>query len=227
MSSNSLLAGEPANVGSPQDLPERRVYSGKFVTLAPVEAKQDAQELYECSHGTVDGELLWTYMGYGPFASQDSMASWLESTENSDDPLFLTVHQEESQKRVGMVAFLNVVADMRRLELGHIWYGPEAQRTKVNTECVYLMLSEAFDRLAYRRVEWKCDAVNERSRSAAIRLGFKFEGIFRQHMIIKGKNRDTAWYAMMDDEWPAIKRNLEAWLYETEGDGPSLSELNS
>ncbi len=116
-----------------------------------------------------------------------------------------------------MVSSLNVGADMRRLELGHIWYGPDAQRTRVNTECVYLMLCETFERLNYRRAEWKCDSLNERSRAAACRLGFKFEGVFRQHMIVKGRNRDTAWYAMMDEEWPLIKRNMEVWLYDSDG----------
>jgi RimJ/RimL family protein N-acetyltransferase len=101
---------------------------------------------------------------------------------------------------------------MRVLELGHIWYVPEAQRTGVNTEAVYLMLSESFDRLGYRRVEWKCDSLNERSRRAAIRLGFTFEGIFRQHMIVKGKNRDTAWFSLLDHEWPDAKKRLEASL---------------
>ena len=123
-----------------------------------------------------------------------------------------------------MVSFLNLAPDMRRLELGHIWYGPEAQKTKVNTEAVYLMLSEAFDRLRYRRVEWKCDSLNERSRSAADRLGFKFEGIFRCHLIVKGRNRDTAWYSLLDSEWSSVKKNLETWLYDSES--VSLRNLN-
>lgn len=227
MSSTYLPVGEPVNQKSAGDLPQRRVYSGRFVTLAPIEANLDADELFETSHGSGAKEMLWTYMAYGPFENKNAMASWLESNQSSLDPLFLTVYQKEPQRRVGMVSFLNIAADMRRLELGHIWYGPEAQRTKVNTECVYLMLTEAFDHLGYRRVEWKCDALNERSRAAAIRLGFRFEGIFRQHMIIKGKNRDTSWYAIMDGEWPAIRNNMEAWLYESSENGPSLRELNA
>ena len=133
-------------------------------------------------------------MSYGPFDSVQSMRRWLEVGAKSKDPLFFTVHHPESRRRVGMVSFLNIVSDMRRLELGHIWYSLGAQRSNVNTECVYLMLCEAFDRLKYRRVEWKCDSLNKRSRLAASRLGFQFEGIFRQHMIVKGRNRDTAWY---------------------------------
>ena len=126
-----------------------------------------------------------------------------------------------------MVSFLNIVSDMRRLELGHIWYSPDYQRSNVNTEAIYLMLCEAFDRLKYRRVEWKCDSLNERSRSAALRLGFKFEGIFRQHMIIKGRNRDTAWFSMLDSEWTAVKKNMEVWLYHNSDQRLSLTTLNN
>jgi RimJ/RimL family protein N-acetyltransferase len=114
---------------------------------------------------------------------------------------------------------------MRHLELGNIWYSPRAQRTRANTESVYLMLREAFDMLGNRRVEWKCDALNARSRAAAERLGFTFEGIFRQHMIIKGRNRDTAWYSMLDREWPAVRANVERWL--DEDPPPSLRESNA
>ena len=126
-----------------------------------------------------------------------------------------------------MVSFLNIASDMLRLELGHIWYSPDVQRSNVNTEAAYLMLCEAFDRLKYRRVEWKCDSLNERSRSAAIRLGFRFEGIFRQHMIVKGRNRDTAWYSILDSEWAAVKKNMQMWLYQNPNQQLSLTELNS
>ena len=114
----------------------------------------------------------------------------------------------------GMAAFMNIAPAQRRLELGHIWYVPSAQRTAVNTETVYLMLCESFDSLGYRRVEWKCDALNARSRRAATRLGFSFEGLFRQHAIVKGRNRDTAWFAMLDTDWPRIRENFEAVLYD-------------
>jgi RimJ/RimL family protein N-acetyltransferase len=114
---------------------------------------------------------------------------------------------------------------MRRLELGHIWYGLQAQRTKINTETIYLMLCRTFDELDYRRAEWKCDALNAHSRAAALRLGFRFEGTFRQHLIYKGRNRDTAWFAMMDHEWPRIKANMERWL-AAEEPGLSLAALN-
>ena len=137
-------------------------------------------------------------MSYGPFDSTHSMQEWLAGGTRLSDPLFFAVHHLESKQRIGMVSFMNIVSDMRRLELGHIWYSLDFQRSNVNTEAIYLMLCEAFDRLKYRRVEWKCDSLNERSRAAALRLGFRFEGIFRQHIIVKGRNRDTAWFSMLD-----------------------------
>jgi len=154
------------------------------------------------------------------------MAEWLAGCAESDDPLFLSVTSLGSGTRVGMVSFLNIIPDAWRLELGHIWYAPSVQRTKVNTESVYLMLRESFG-LGYRRIEWKCDALNAKSRAAALRLGFKFEGIFRQHLIYKGRNRNTAWFSMLDAEWPRIRQNIERWLYENDDGGLSLTQLNA
>ena len=226
MTQSSLQVGNTVQSIADVALPQRTDYVGKFVTLSPVDPQADVAELYECSHGSDIKEQLWTYMSYGPFNNRHSMQSWLEEGAESTDPLFFTVHHHESKQRVGMVSFLNIVSDMRRLELGHLWYSPNSQRSNVNTEAIYLMLCEAFDRLKYRRVEWKCDSLNERSRAAALRLGFKFEGIFRQHMIIKGRNRDTAWYSMLDSEWTAIKKNMEMWLYQNPDRKLSLTTLN-
>ncbi|MGZ8578512.1 MAG: GNAT family N-acetyltransferase [Actinomycetota bacterium] len=149
--------------------------------------------------------------------------AWLGTLEPSEDPLFLTV-LDHGREPVGVVSFLNVDIAMRRVELGHIWYVPAVQRTKVNTETVYLMLRRSFDELGNRRVEWKCDALNARSRAAAERLGFTFEGVFRQHMIVKGRNRDTAWFSMLDHEWPDVRAAMEGWLHAEPGTA-SLSEL--
>ena len=186
----------------------------------------DVEQLFAATHGTATREQVWTYMGYGPFETEEQMLGWLEESAASEDPLFFTVHHHETRRRVGITSFLNNVTDIRRLELGHIWYALDAQRTQANTEAVYLMLCEAIDRLKHRRVEWKCDALNAKSRAAALRLGFSFEGIFRQHMIVKGRNRDTAWFALLDSEWPSIKGNLERWLYQNPDWKPSLAELN-
>ncbi len=227
MTQSSLSVGNIVQPVVDIDLPQKTEYAGKFITLSPINPKADVAELYECSHGSRTQEQIWTYMSYGPFDNKHSMRTWLEEGSGSDDPLFFTVHHLESKQRVGMASFLNIVSDMRRLELGHIWYSPSSQRSNVNTEAMYLMLCEAFDRLKYRRVEWKCDSLNERSRSAALRLGFKFEGIFRQHIIVKGRNRDTAWYSMLDSEWAAIKKNMEMWLYQNPDRKLSLTALNN
>ena len=227
MTGSSLPVGNIIKPIAHIQAPQRTNYKGKFITLSPVNPQTDVVELYACSHGSDVKEQIWTYMSYGPFDGTHDMHNWLEEGAESEDPLFFTVHHIESKQRVGMVSFLNIVSDMRRLELGHIWYSPNSQRSNVNTEATYLMLCEAFDRLKYRRVEWKCDALNERSRSAALRLGFKFEGIFRQHMIIKDRNRDTAWYSMLDSEWVAVKENMEMWLYHNPDRKLSLTGLNS
>jgi RimJ/RimL family protein N-acetyltransferase len=162
-------------------------------------------------------------MPYGPFEDAGSMRLWMTEQARSTDPLFLVVVENERRRPAGMASFLNVSPEMRRLELGHIWLIPELHRTSANTETAHLMLSHAFDDLGYRRVEWKCDALNERSRRAALRLGFGFEGVFRQHMVVKGRNRDTAWYAMLDGDWPRVKRHQHAWLSGRES--RSLREL--
>lgn len=209
------------------DVPGQMDYQGRFIVLSPINPQADAQELYSCTHGADMREQIWTYMSYGPFDSVQGMRQWLQVNAKSKDPLFFTVHHRKLKRRVGMVGFLNIISDMRRLELGHIWYSLDAQRSNVNTECIYLMLCEAFDRLKYRRVEWKCDSLNKRSRLAAIRLGFQFEGIFKQHMIVKGRNRDTAWYSLLDNEWTDVKKNMETWLYHNPNQQLSLTTLNS
>lgn len=226
MNQTSHPRGDPVETTGQGELPRRTGFVGRFVTLSPVDPQADVNQLYLGTHGSAIREHVWDYMGYGPFETAEDMQRWLEQSAASEDPLFFTVHHHESRRRVGMASFLNLVPEMRRLELGHIWYVADAQGTQANTEAVFLMLCEAFDSLGYRRVEWKCDALNSRSRAAALRLGFSFEGIFRQHMIIKGRNRDTAWFAMLDNDWPAIKRNFEMWLYRNPDWKLSLAELN-
>ena len=220
-----LPLGELVENTAPSAPPGCKVYEGRFVSLHPVDPEKDAAELYRHSHGSPQNKRLWTYMAYGPFADEAAMEQWLRGCEASTDPLFLTVGSKELNQRVGVVSFLNIVSRMRSLEVGNIWYAPMVQHTRVNTETIYLMLCEAFDVLNYRRVEWKCDALNARSRKAALRLGFRFEGVFRQHYIIKGRNRDTAWFAMLDRDWPKVKSNMQRWLYSGANE-LSLTELN-
>jgi RimJ/RimL family protein N-acetyltransferase len=225
VSMNEMPVGEFVAPVDLVETPRRRSYSGRYVKLFPLDADSDAGRLYAVSHGDEATLRLWTYLTSGPFAGVEEMHSWLAGCERSTDPLFFTVVEEASGQRIGMVSFMNIVPAMRRLELGNIWYTPQAQKTKINTETIYLMLCETFDHLGYRRAEWKCDSLNARSRAAAERLGFRFEGIFRKHMIVRGRSRDTAWFAMTNDEWPQIKANMERWLYSGE-EGVSLRKLN-
>jgi RimJ/RimL family protein N-acetyltransferase len=222
---SELPVGAPVPEGE-AELPRHRDLVGTFVWLAPVDPPVHAEALWACSHGDARTESLWTYMPYGPFPEVADMRAWLERCAASEDPLFFAVIDGPSAAPVGMASMLNVDPAMRRLELGHIWYGPAAQRSRANTEAAALLLRVAFDELGNRRVEWKCDALNERSTAAALRLGFTFEGIFRQHMVVKGRNRDTAWFAMLDTEWPERKANLERWLSSEPG-SVSLTELNA
>ena len=225
MDADERPVGEPVGT-TPAKRPARSPLEGRFVTLVPVDPEAHAHGLFACSHdGSDEAARMWTYLAYGPWPDETAMRTWLELLPLSEDPLFLTVIDRATGDPVGIVTFMSVDPAMRHLELGNIWYSPRAQRTRANTESVYLMLREAFDVLGNRRVEWKCDALNVRSRAAAERLGFTFEGIFRQHMIIKGRNRDTAWYSMLDHEWPAVRANVERWL--DEDPPPSLRELNA
>ena len=186
--------------------------SGRFVTLRRPELA-DAGPLFRATHGEADRERVWAYLGYGPWPGFDEFRGWVEERVSSIDPQWFTVTSNETGSPVGMVTILNADLPNRRLELGHIWYIPPAQRTAANTEATYLLLNESFDYYRSRRVEWKCDANNAKSRQSALRLGFTFEGIFRNHMIVKGRNRDTAWFSITDAEWPAVKGKLEDRLY--------------
>ncbi len=199
---------------------------GRYVRLEPIDAKAHGDALWRAAHdGSDEAARLWTYMPYGPFARAEEMRAWIASIAPSEDPRFYAVCSGRGP--VGMTSYLNVDTAMRRIELGHIWHAPVAQRTEANTEAVALMLAEAFDALGYRRVEWKCDALNARSRAAALRLGFTFEGVFRQHMIVKGRNRDTAWFSMLDREWPAVRSAFERWLAAPAGARPPLASLRA
>ena len=222
MSLGRLPVGEAVDA-APARRPVRRERDGRYVALRPVDPSEHAGQLFAA---TRDEPEVWTYMAYGPFADESEMRGWMATLAASEDPLFMTVIDRTSGGPVGVASFMNIDLEMRHLELGNIWYAPAAQRTRANTETAYLLLEEAFQDLGDRRVEWKCDALNARSRAAAVRLGFTFEGVFRPHMIIKGRNRDTAWYSILDGEWPSVRANMKRWL-ESEPGTVSLGQLNS
>lgn len=154
---------------------------------------------------------MWLYLPYGPFASLKHYHEWMNSFCNSSDPLFYAIVETTTAKAIGVASYLRIDHNNGVIEVGHLAYSPLLQRTRASTEAMYLMMQHAFE-LGYRRYEWKCNALNTPSRAAAVRLGFTFEGIFRQAAVIKGHNRDTAWYSVIDKEWPELKLAFEKWL---------------
>jgi RimJ/RimL family protein N-acetyltransferase len=196
----------------PAKRPERVTLKGRLITLAPLDASKHAEALYEGSNGDAAREAVWAYLFDGPYRSLDEFRANIEDKAHSVDPLFFAVIDNSSGRAVGYQTLMRVDAANRVIEVGNVMYTPAMQRTAGATEAQYLFARYVFDELGYRRYEWKCNAFNAPSRSAAKRFGFTFEGIFRQHMIVKGRNRDTAWFAMLDSEWPARKAAYERWL---------------
>jgi RimJ/RimL family protein N-acetyltransferase len=197
--------------------------NGTFVRLVPLDLDRDVPPLYKCSNGNaieasgrrVDAydadSTIWRYMSGGPFPSENALRSFLQPQVELENGLCLCVFDVDSNQQIGVANYMNNFPSHLKVELGNIWYSPIAQRTKANLETTYLMLRHAFES-GYRRVEWKCDALNERSRKSALRMGFKFEGIQEQHFIIKGRNRDTAWFRILDNEWDDVRSLLEDLL---------------
>lgn len=199
--------------------PPREPMAGRYCRLEPVLADRHAADLYAANAQDADGRM-WTYLPYGPFPSPDAYRAWLESVSASVDPLFFAIVELASGKAAGIASYLRIDPANGAIEVGHLAFSPRLQRTPAATEAMFLMMQWAFG-AGYRRYEWKCNALNAPSRRAALRLGFSFEGVFRQAAIVKGRNRDTAWYAAIDAEWPALERAYRSWLapdnFETGG----------
>lgn len=194
--------------------PDLRPLHGRWVRLDAVSVARHAQSLFSSFDGSDPDGDVWTWMAYGPFADLDSFALWLKDREASRDPWFYAIIDRRSGEACGMASFMRADPANGAIEIGNIWFAPALQKTREATEAIYLLIRHAFDDLGVRRLEWKCDALNQPSRDAAKRFGFTFEGIFRQHFIIKGRNRDTAWFSIIDKEWPRIRQGFEAWLAE-------------
>jgi len=186
---------------------------GRYVTLEPLNAAAHGESLWDAVRGP-EHDALWQYLFDGPYRDRDAFVAALERKASSEDPLFSAILDRETGRAVGYASYLRIEPAHRAIEVGSILFTPLLQRTRGATEAMYLMARYVFDELGYRRYEWKCDARNAPSRKAAERLGFTFEGIFRQHMIVKGGNRDTAWYSMLDSEWPQRRAEFERWLAE-------------
>jgi RimJ/RimL family protein N-acetyltransferase len=184
------------------------------VVVRPVDAEADARPLYEVSHAPTGDPEIWRYLPDGPYDGPDALREQLRVAQALDDPLYFSLARLPEGRPEGVATYLRIRPEHGTIEIGHIWFGPPLQRTPAATEAIYLLLRHAFDDLGYRRMEWKCNALNQGSRRAAGRFGFRFEGVFRQHMVVKGRNRDTAWYAITDRDWPPIRAGFQAWLAE-------------
>lgn len=190
--------------------PQHTALEGRYCRLEALRAAQHAAALYAANAPDISGHS-WTYMPYGPFAQLADYQSWVEQSAASTDPLFFAIIERSSMHAAGVASYLRITPASGSIEVGHIHYSPVLARTRAATEAMYLLMQQAFQ-LGYRRYEWKCDALNAPSRAAALRLGFSFEGVFRQATVYKQRSRDTAWYAMIDTEWPALQAAFEHWL---------------
>jgi RimJ/RimL family protein N-acetyltransferase len=214
----------------PAPRPTSMLLRGAHVLVRPVNAESDAVPLFSISHPPDGDPSVWTYLPDGPYESPDHLRQTLIRGERSADPLYFTLVRIADERPLGVASYLRITPELGVIEIGHIWFGLQLQRTTAATEAIYLLMRHVFDDLGYRRLEWKCNALNAASRRAAERFGFTFEGVFRKHMVVKGRNRDTAWYAITEDEWPAIRRGFAAWLAPENVDGEgrqrrSLGEL--
>ncbi len=209
--------GLPLTDASTRAHPPRSPMEGRYCRLEPL-SPDHAPGLYAAFREDRTG-TLWTYMPHGPFDSPDAYVDWVKAVAGHDDPLFFSVLVKDEP--LGVASYLRIDRVAQSLETGWITFAPRLQRTAAATEAHVLMMARAFDELGYRRYEWKCDALNAASRQAAERLGFTYEGTFRQATHYKGRNRDTAWFSVIDSEWPALKTRFAAWLdpanFDTDG----------
>lgn len=213
MTTRTNALGQPVGAEvpgwSPRAAPPRTPMTGRLCRLEPLSVAH-AAALHE-ANALDRGQGNWTYLPYGPFDSVDAYGAWVGKVAAGDDPLFFTILDAKARP-VGVASLMRIDRANGVIEIGHLNFSPLMQRTPVATEAIFLMLKRSFDELGYRRCEWKCDSLNLPSRAAAERFGFTYEGLFRQAVIYKGRNRDTAWYSITDAEWPAIRAAYEAWL---------------
>jgi RimJ/RimL family protein N-acetyltransferase len=203
--------GRPVPGWSPRPVPPRTAMTGRFCTVLPLDPERHAAQLFAAY--AQDGEgRLWTYLPRGPYASLGDYRHWAEDAARRDDPLTHAIVDNATGEAVGTAAYMRIEPAVGVIEVGSITYSPLLQRRPAATEAMYLMMRRVFDELGYRRYEWKCDSLNAPSRAASLRLGFRYEGLFRQATMTRGRNRDTAWFSIIDREWPVLRAAFERWL---------------
>ena len=210
--------GEPLPHWTPRPAPPRSTMTGRLCRVEPLDPDRHGGDLFEAFRADRE-EHIWTYLPYGPFSELADFQTWMTATCLDDDPLFHAIVDQESGKALGVASYLRIAPKVGVIEVGHINFSPALQKRPMATEAMFLMMTRVFDELGYRRYEWKCNALNAGSCAAAERLGFTFEGVFRQATIAKGRNRDTAWYSILDKEWPRAKAAFQAWLAPENFDG--------
>lgn len=199
--------------------PVKRVtLTGAFATLAPLSKQDHLDDLFEAISTDETGKM-WTYMPVGPFTEKKQFEDWMDWACASIDPLFLSILDNRTKKAVGFASYLRITPEQGVIEVGYIAFSPLLQRTPIATEAMYLMMKHVFEDLGYRRYEWKLDNLNALSHRAAKRLGFNYDGLFCQAVIYKGRNRDTAWYSILNSDWPRLKQGFESWLAPENMDG--------
>jgi RimJ/RimL family protein N-acetyltransferase len=210
-------------------VPARCALSGRFVTLEPLDAARHAADLFEASHASAAALRIWDYLPVGPWGSEAEYTKILRQQTARHEQIYYAIRPAEGGKACGQASFLDIQPENGVIEIGSIWFGLSLRRTRGATEALYLLLRYAMDDLKYRRMQWRCNALNSASRAAARRLGFRFEGIFYNHMIFKGRNRDTAWYSILDDEWPEVRIIIEQWLAPSnfDRDGSAKTSLTA
>lgn len=197
--------------------PARANMTGVYCVLQPLNVASHGSDL--CEAFTIDhNKELWTYLPLGPFEAEAEFYVWLEQSSKSRDPLFYAVVDKNTNKALGLASYLRIKPEHGVIEVGYIIFSPLLQKTPLATEAMYLMMRYVFNELGYRRYEWKCDALNEKSCRAAERFGFTHDGIFKQAIVYKGRNRDTAWFSMLDRDWPKVEKAYKAWLSPTNFD---------
>ncbi len=196
---------------SPRPRPPRTAMAGRFCTIEPLDPERHAAQLF-AAYAEDREDRIWTYLPRGPYESPGEYRSWAEAACRGDDPLVHTILDNTTGEAVGTASYMRIEPAIGVIEIGSITYSPRLQRRPAATEAMYLMMRRVFDELGYRRYEWKCDSLNQPSREAAARLGFRYEGLFRQATITRGRNRDTVWFSVTDGEWPALRAAFEGWL---------------
>jgi RimJ/RimL family protein N-acetyltransferase len=221
------ISGQP--VGNPPNgmVPARSPLPGRFVRWEPLDPKLHAAELYRAGHGSDAALRIWDYLPYGPWPDEAAFHAWLRTQAASFERVWFVLRPLATGVAAGMATYLDINPLEGVIEIGGIWFAPELQRSRAATEALFLLLAHAMDDLGYRRMQWRCNSLNVKSRNAARRLGYRFEGVFYNHMIVKGRNRDTAWYSILDDEWPGVRGIIETWLSDDnfDADGKARRSL--